>query len=71
MIQNATPYELVDLLAKAVASGASDVHLSAGAAPMMRLHGSLQPMGEELLTLDSCRDLVSGILSRVGRPGRG
>jgi twitching motility protein PilT len=65
MIQNATPYELVDLLAKAVASGASDVHLSAGAPPMMRLHGALQPMGEELLTLDSCRDLVSGILNET------
>jgi len=65
MIPNATPYELVDLLAKAVASGASDVHLSAGAAPMMRLHGALQPMGEEPLTLDSCRDLVAGILNET------
>jgi twitching motility protein PilT len=65
MIPNAIPYELVDLLAKAVASGASDVHLSAGAPPMMRLHGALQTMGEEPLTLDSCRDLVADILNET------
>jgi twitching motility protein PilT len=65
MIQNATPYELVDLLAKAVASGASDVHLSAEALPIMRLHGALQPLGTEPLTLESCRDLVSGILNET------
>ena len=65
MIQNATPYELVDLLATAVASGASDVHLSADAPPSMRLNGALQPMGTETLTLESCRDLVSGILNET------
>lgn len=58
-------YELVDLLAMAVTAGASDVHLSVGAPPMMRLHGGLNPIGDHHLTLDSARDLVSGILNET------
>ena len=58
-------YELVDLLAMAVAAGASDVHLSVGAPPMMRLHGGLKPIGDHHLTLDSARELVSGILNET------
>ena len=58
-------YELVDLLAMAVTEGASDVHLSVGAPPMMRLHGGVKPIGDHHLTLDSARDLVSGILNET------
>jgi twitching motility protein PilT len=31
----------------------------------MRLHGALQPLGTKPLTLESCRDLVSGILNET------
>jgi len=33
--------DINDLLASAVASGASDLHLKVGSYPMMRLHGTL------------------------------
>lgn len=41
--------DLEALLRRAVAAGASDVHLSAGAPPMLRVDGRLQPLGEERL----------------------
>lgn len=36
-------------LSKAFELGASDIHLTVGVTPMMRLHGKLKPIGEELL----------------------
>jgi twitching motility protein PilT len=42
-------------------SGGSDVHLSVGLPPHMRLHGHLQPMREEVLTATEYGVLVSEI----------
>jgi len=39
--------DINDLLASAVASGASDLHLKVGSYPMMRLHGTLAVVTEE------------------------
>ena len=44
------PYNVQDLLAKMVEMGSSDLHFTVGVPPLVRLHGELQPIGEEKLT---------------------
>jgi len=61
------PFDLVDLLTRTVAAGASDLHLCADAQPMARINGSLAALDERALTMDFCRDLVSGILTEAQR----
>jgi twitching motility protein PilT len=53
-----------ELLEVAVSAGASDLHLTAGAAPTVRLHGHLQPVGGvDPLDGESIRTLIYGILT--------
>jgi twitching motility protein PilT len=51
-------HDLIDLLVLAVEKGASDLHLTAGAPPMMRLDGVIKPLMEEPLTAEDTRRLV-------------
>ncbi|HEX8971343.1 type IV pilus twitching motility protein PilT, partial [Oryzihumus sp.] len=54
---------LDDLLREMVALGGSDLHLTAGIAPSVRVHGSLSPLpGLADITGDECERLVRGIL---------
>ncbi|MDR2581547.1 MAG: type IV pilus twitching motility protein PilT [Fibromonadaceae bacterium] len=48
--QAAQQYDIHDLLTQMVGAGASDLHLTVGVPPLIRLHGKLQPVGEEKLT---------------------
>ena len=50
--------DLVDLLALVVERGASDLHLTVGAPPMMRVSGTIEPLMEEWLTAEDTRRLV-------------
>lgn len=59
--------DLVQFLADAVARGASDVHLTADAPPLIRLNGELIPIGGEALGLDACRDMILGVLTESQR----
>jgi len=43
-------YDINELLATMVNEGASDLHITAGVPPIIRLHGDLKPIGEEKLT---------------------
>jgi len=61
------PFDLVDLLTRTVAAGASDLHLCADAPPMARVNGSLVALDERAATVDFCRELVSGILTEAQR----
>ncbi len=61
------PFDLVDLLSKSVAAGASDLHLCVEAPPMVRVNGSLVPLEDRALTVDFARDLVTGILTEAQR----
>lgn len=47
-------HNIQDLLSEMVKRGASDLHLTAGAPPLIRLHGKLTPIGEvcELTTVE-------------------
>ncbi|HEX6393948.1 MAG TPA: PilT/PilU family type 4a pilus ATPase [Acidimicrobiales bacterium] len=56
------------LLAEMVASGASDLHISAGLPPCIRVDGHLRPMeGYDVLTPSETRRLVYGILAQRQR----
>lgn len=61
------PFDLVDLLSRTVAAGASDLHLCADATPMVRINGSLAPLDERAVTVQFCRELITGILTESQR----
>ena len=44
--------DIVDLLTDAVAKKASDIHLTVGVPPVLRLNGSLVRYGDEILRPD-------------------
>ncbi|MCK9248680.1 MAG: type IV pilus twitching motility protein PilT [Solirubrobacteraceae bacterium] len=53
-----------DLVQAMVELDASDLHLTAGSPPMIRVRGSLQPVPRsETLDVSACRELVYGLLS--------
>ena len=52
------------LLRQAHELGASDVHISAGAPPMFRIHGELKPMYDEPLTPQQTLDLVKQLAAQ-------
>jgi twitching motility protein PilT len=60
-------YDLIEYLSMAMQAGASDLHLSPGAAPMMRLHGRMTPVTEEVLDALDVRELVLGGLKDTQR----
>ncbi|MFP4497552.1 MAG: type IV pilus twitching motility protein PilT [Vulcanimicrobiota bacterium] len=51
-----------DLLHLMVERGASDLHLKAGSAPMIRVDGELTPASYEIMTPDSVRRMLESIL---------
>ena len=55
--------DMPNLLELAVQRGASDVHLSVGRAPLFRVAGRLEPMGEQVLSTADVRWLLFSILS--------
>ncbi len=55
--------EFADMVMAVIKSGASDLHLAAGAPPVMRRNGELVPLGNQALTPQDTRDLVYGILT--------
>lgn len=60
-------YDLVGILQAAATRGASDVHLSSQSPPLMRVHGILLPVGQEVLDSESCRSLILSGLSETQR----
>lgn len=60
-------YDLIEYLAMAMQAGASDLHLSPGAAPTMRLHGRMEPVTEEVFDANDVRELVLGSLKDTQR----
>ena len=58
---------LADYLLDAVGMGASDLHVTAGLPPMVRVTGSVKPLDYEPLTPNATRDLIYDILSNDQR----
>ena len=46
---------IAEMLAQAVERGASDLHLSAGSPPLLRVDGEIAPLGETALASSSIR----------------
>jgi len=61
------PFELVDLLTRTVAAGASDLHLCADAPPMVRINGEITALEDRAVTVPGCRELITGILTEAQR----
>jgi twitching motility protein PilT len=59
--------DLIDFLVLATEQGASDLHLTAGATPMMRIAGIIQPLMEEALSAEDTRRLVIDALKEGQR----
>ena len=60
-------HDLIDYLGMICQLGGSDLHLSAGAPPMMRLNGIMQPLVDDVLDAEDCRDLVLGAIKESQR----
>ncbi|MFC5531229.1 type IV pilus twitching motility protein PilT [Cohnella yongneupensis] len=52
-----------DLLRHAYEAKASDLHINAGTVPLMRLHGSLSPASERILTAQDTQWIAESLLS--------
>ena len=50
--------DMLDLLLETVKRGASDLHLSAGSPPMMRIHGEMTPLRKEPLTAEELHKML-------------
>ena len=55
--------DIEELLRKTVTSNASDLHLTVGAPPTIRLHGEMQQLPYPVLTRDVLRTMLIGILT--------
>lgn len=55
--------DIIELMKLAVQSRASDLHVSVGSQPIIRLHGDLQRIGEESLTSQDTEDMVKMLIN--------
>lgn len=53
-----------ELLKKAVADDASDLHLSVGSPPIYRIHGSLERFGDEIVTSEHSEEMAKYLLGK-------
>jgi twitching motility protein PilT len=60
-------HDLIDFLLLAAEKGASDLHLTSGAPPMMRVAGDMQPLTEDVLSAEDTRRLVIDALKEGQR----
>lgn len=56
-------YNIQDLLAEMVKRGGSDLHLTAGAPPLIRLHGNLTAIGETKLKPDETMRMTYSLMN--------
>jgi twitching motility protein PilT len=57
-------YTIKELLAKVIQEGASDLHIVVGAPPIVRIHGSLEPLpGYNLLRPDDTQELIYSVMN--------
>ena len=54
--------DLNKLLAYSVDSGASDLHLSVGSIPMVRINGTMQPLNMDILIQEDMESIIPQVL---------
>jgi twitching motility protein PilT len=59
--------DMVDILVEVLQKGASDLHLTVGLPPVVRIHGKLEPLDYPRLSPPDLRDLVYSILTQEQR----
>jgi len=59
-MSNHTLHEMLEIMIK---KGASDLHLSSGTSPRMRIDGKLIPLDDDILTPESSKDLCYSVLT--------
>ena len=62
-----TPQGIRDYLAQTVTKGGSDLHLTVGAPPAARVHGSLQALEEMSFDAGQVRELILGTMNETQR----
>jgi twitching motility protein PilT len=62
-----TQVDFAEIITNVVAAGASDLHITVGAPPVMRTSGELVALGDRPLTSQDTRDLVYGLLTEGQR----
>jgi twitching motility protein PilT len=60
-------FDFADVLLEVIERGASDLHLTAGAEPMVRVHGKLTPLDYPKMTPQLTREVVYSILTNDQR----
>ena len=60
-------YDLIEYLSMVIERGGSDLHLSAGAAPMARIYGRLVPLTDEVFDTNDTRELILAVLKESQR----
>src|SRR3954454_9485479 len=60
-------FDFADILLEVIESGASDLHLTVGAPPMVREKGRLRPLDHPKLTTQDTREIVYSILNNDQR----
>jgi twitching motility protein PilT len=60
-------FDFAELVKTVLTNGASDLHLSVGAPPVMRRNGELVPIGKQKLMPQDTREIVYGILTQEQR----
>jgi len=59
--------DIIEFLTVMVERGGSDLHLCAASQPMMRLHGEMSPVRDEILNAETCRELIYSIFTENQR----
>ena len=59
--------DLVDYLELTCERGGSDLHISGGAPPLVRVHGVLQPLEDFNLEKEDCENLILSVLTQSQR----
>ena len=60
-------HDLIEYLAMVTERGGSDLHLSAGAPPIVRIHGVLHPLTDEVLDSNDTREMILAVLKESQR----
>jgi twitching motility protein PilT len=58
-------YTILDLMREAVERGASDVHLTAGSPPALRMDGEIYPLALDKLTAKMLKELIYSMMSET------
>ena len=55
--------DLNELLSYSLDSGASDLHLSVGSVPMVRINGSMRPLNIDALSQDDMESMLTQVMN--------